>query len=161
VNGRAAASGFSLLELMIALAVVTIVVMAALPSREGEIDKVAVAETIGLVAPYKLQVAEHYQNFGEFPANNEVAGLPPANLLQGNYLQSVTIENGAVHMELGNKIRPELQGKIVSLRPIFVPGVPGAPISWVCGRDTVPGDMIAAGPDRTTLEAFRLPVQCR
>ena len=150
-----------MLEIIIVLVIVALIALAALPSKEGQMDQAYLAESIALATPYKLQIAEFQQFNGEFPRDNATAGLPMPNEIQGNYLRSITIENGALHLELGNKIRPALRGKILTLRPIFTPGVENGPISWVCGHSTVPGEMIAAGPNRTDLEPQRLPVQCR
>ena len=153
--------GFSLIEMLIALALISILVVAAMPDKKGQVDQSYVAETLALTAAYKVQVMEYYQASGEFPADNTTAGLPSPREIQGNYLQSMTVENGALHLEMGNKIRPELQGKTLSIRPVFMPGVIGAPVSWVCGHDTIPGEMVAAGPNLTNLEPYQLPIQCR
>lgn len=146
---------------MIVLLIVAFIALAAMPSGEGRMDQAYVAESLALATPYKLQIAEYQMQTGEFPTDNEALGLPMPDELQGNYLSSMTIDHGALHLELGNKIRPELRGKVVTIRPIFTPGVENGPISWVCGHSAVPGEMVAAGPNLTNLDPHRLPVQCR
>ena len=155
------AAGFSLLEIVIALAIIALLALAALPSGEGRMDQAYIVESMNLTTPYKMQVAQYQQATGEFPTDNNAMGLPMPDEIQGNYLASLTVEHGALHLQLGNKIRSQLQGKILTLRPIFVPGVQQGAISWVCGHDEIPGAMVAAGPNRTNVAADRLPVQCR
>ena len=119
------------------------------------------SESLNLVSGYQLQIEQYYMLNNEFPADNEAAGIPPSQAILGNYLEAAELVDGALHLQLGNKIRPELKGKFVSVRPIFVPGTANTPISWICGNDTVPPNMLAAGENRTDIESFRLPVSCR
>jgi type IV pilus assembly protein PilA len=153
--------GFSLVEIVFVLLIVGILMLAAMPSGEERVDRKAIIESLELFEGYKRQVAAHYMFYGEFPTDNEAAGIPPPPLIIGNYIVSGELDNGAIHIELGNKIRPQLRGKIISLRPVFVPGEENVPISWICGNDTVPANMLAAGENKTNLESLRLPVTCR
>jgi len=153
--------GFTLVEVLVVLAIVAMLMMAAIPSGGGKVDQAGINETLNLVKGYQLQIEQYYMFYQEFPADNEEAGLPEPTSIMGNYLQATHVEDGALHLELGNKIRPELQGKFVSIRPIFVPGEENAPVSWICGNDTVPPKMVAAGENRTDVESYRLPVSCR
>ncbi|MEP5765683.1 MAG: pilin [Halieaceae bacterium] len=156
-----AEKGFSLLEMLVVLAIIGIVIMATIPSGGGKIDQAGISETINLVKRYQPQIEQFYMATGEFPIDNDAAGLPDPESIIGNYLQATYVDSGAIHVELGNKIRPELKGKIISLRPIFVPDAENSPISWVCGLDTIPENMVAAGENRTDVEAYRLPMSCR
>lgn len=153
--------GFTLVEILVVLAIVAILMMAAIPSGGGKIDQAGINETLALVKGYQLQIEQYYQFYNEFPADNDTAGLPEPESIMGNYLQAAYLEDGALHLQLGNKIRPELQGKFVSIRPIFVPGEENTPVSWICGNDTVPPKMVAGGENRTDVESYRLPVSCR
>lgn len=153
--------GFSLMEMLIVLAIISIILVATIPSGGGRVDQAAIAETVELMKNYKPQIEGYYRSQGEFPVDNATAGLPEADSIVGNYMSAVFLLDGALHVRLGNKIRAELRGKYISLRPIFVPGVANAPISWVCGTDTVPADMVAAGENRTDISSASLPVACR
>ena len=154
-------SGFTILELVIVLAIIAIGLVAILPANTGRIDQARIAETISLVRPYQLQVEGHYRAHGEFPIDNKVIDMPAPEKIIGNYVEAAYLEKGAIHLQLGNKIRPELTGKILSLRPVFVPDADYAPVSWVCGYDTVPKNMLAAGTNRTDVALASLPLSCR
>ncbi len=154
-------SGFTLIETLVVLAILSILAVMMLPSNEGKVNRARIQESLNLTDQYKAQIIAYYQLNGEFPGNNEEAGLPAPGQIIGNFLAGVILEDGALHLEMGNKILPRLQGQIISIRPIFVPGVEGAPVSWICGYNTVPENMIAAGENRTSVEASNLPLECR
>ena len=153
--------GFTLLEMLVVLAIIGILAMAAIPANTGRVNQAAVAETIQLVKRYQRQVENYYDIHNEFPAENASIGMPEPNTIMGNYLAAAYLDNGALHLKFGNKIRQKLHGKIVSLRPIFNPATGNTPVSWVCGNDTVPANMIAAGENRTDIKSYNLPVSCR
>ncbi len=160
-HGESQACGFSLLEMLMVLVIISLLLLAALPSGTGKVDQAGITEAIALVERYKLQIEQFYMLNNEFPSDNTSAGMPDPGQIRGNYLAAAHQVDGALHLELGNKISQDLQGKFVSIRPVIVPGVENAPISWICGVDTVPKDMVAAGENRTDVEGYRLPVTCR
>lgn len=152
--------GFTLIEVLVVLAILSILAMLALPSSDGKINRVRIQETLKLVDPYKAPIEGYYRLTEEFPEDNEAAGLPLPEQIIGNFLIETKLADGAIHLRLGNKIGTALQGKVISLRPIFVPGVEAAPISWICGYDTVPDGMVVAGENLTDIERTYLPLSC-
>ena len=156
-----ALKGFTLIEMLVVLAIIVILLLATLPLNSSKIHQTRIAESISLIKAYQPQIEEYFQINKEFPVDNEAAGLPSADRIQGNYLQAVYVVEGALQLHLGNKINSELKDKFVSLRPVFVPGVENAPVSWICGFDSVPGNMVAAGENRTDVSRTNLPLSCR
>jgi type IV pilus assembly protein PilA len=69
--------------------------------------------------------------------------------------------DGALHVELGNRINALLDGQVLSLRPMVVTGSPESPISWTCGNAEPPVGMEAIGENRTTVDDRFLPPTCR
>ena len=162
VNRKMRASyGFTLIEMLIVLAIMAIILVASIPSSGGKVDQVGVNEALNLVKIYQPQIESYYKMTGEFPVDNAALGIPAPESIIGNYLTAVHLDGGALHLQLGNKVRPQLKGKIISIRPVFVPDTPNAPISWICGNDSVPVNMLAAGDNRTNLEPLSLPNSCR
>jgi len=154
--------GFTLLEIMIVLAIIAILATLAVPSKIGEITQKRVIESLELVEPYKAAiVAYHRLNAGTFPANNADAGLPEPRKIIGNYLEKVEIRDGVMHLFLGQKLPQKLHHKKISIRPVFVKDSPASPISWVCGANQVPPGMTAAGINLTDLDVVFLPGRCR
>jgi len=154
-------NGFTLIELMVVIAIISTLAAVALPNYKQYIAQSQVVEALALVSDLK-QCVKDYHTFNEsFPANNLEAGLPPANKLLGNYVSGIELVNGAFHITLGNRIAPSLQGKILTLRPIVVTDSPSSPFSWICGNTTPPEGMEAVGDNRTSLALNQLPYNCR
>ena len=155
-------AGFTLLEVMIVIAIIAILATIALPSQSGAITQRRVVESLELIERYKLPIEAYYLiHSGEFPANNEEAGLPEADKIIGNYLEKLEVSDGVLHLYLGQKLPTKLHHKIVSVRPIFVKDSPNSPVSWICGDTEVPLGMTAAGTDLTDLDIGFLPGRCR
>ena len=154
--------GFSLIEIMVVIAIIAIIATLAIPSQAGAITQRRIIESINLIDPYKLQIEAYYRfHAGKFPANNEDAGLPDADKIKGNYLEKMVIRDGAMHLYFGQKMPEKLHHKILSIRPIFVKDSPNSPVSWVCGLNKIPSGMTAAGTDFTDIEPLFLPGRCR
>jgi type IV pilus assembly protein PilA len=77
-------------------------------------------ESLDLLSTYKDELATLYAIDGQFPADNEAAGLPEPEQLIGNYLKQAEISERAKHLTLGNKVHPSRVRKIVSVRPLYV-----------------------------------------
>lgn len=153
--------GFSLLELMVVLAVIAILAMVVVPSYVSATAKEQVKESLDIVEKLKAPVELFYQMTHAMPVDNAAAGLPAADKLLGNYVTSIALENGAFHVTFGNKALAPLQGKILTVRAISVVDSPVSPSSWVCGNSIIPRGMEAKGENRTTVPVAMLPVSCR
>jgi len=152
--------GFTLIELMITVAVVLILATIALPSNLISRQRSEVAEALHMTDKIRQHITDYYNSSLSFPADNNEAGEPEPDLLIGNKVSRVEIENGAIHITMGNKATQSLQGKILTLRPAVVTGSPNSPISWLCGSDKpVPG-MSAVGTNKTDLAVAMVPSSC-
>jgi type IV pilus assembly protein PilA len=153
--------GFTLIELMIVIAILGIGAGLAMPSYQDRVIRAQVAEGIALAEMAKQAIAAEYARNGQLPADNAAAGLPPADHIVGNYVSSLAVEGGAVQISFGQLSNRNLAGKVLSLRPATVPAYRQVPIAWVCGRADVPSKMNVEGQNRTTLPGPHLPVECR
>jgi len=151
--------GFTLIELMIVVSIIGILAAIAIPAYTGYITSAKLVEPLTLTQQLKPRLLEFYKVKGRFPKNNREAGIPEPKYLIGNYVKSITVENGAMHVKLGNKIGPVLDGKIITIRPLVVVGSPQSPVSWTCGKATAPEGMKAVGKNKTDLETG-LPILC-
>ncbi|ENX3332493.1 pilin, partial [Neisseria gonorrhoeae] len=91
--------GFTLIELMIVIAIVGILAAVALPAYQDYTARAQVSEAILLAEGQKSAVTEYYLNNGEWPENNTSAGVASASDIKGKYVESVTVANGVVTAE--------------------------------------------------------------
>ena len=80
------------------------------------------------------QVEAHYNWRGGFPADNKDLGLPPAELLQSQYIKRTEVESGAIHFTFGNEAPEEIQGHIISFLPLLSQQASARIISWCAGE---------------------------
>ena len=156
------ASGFTLLEIVMVMAIIAILASLAIPSQMGSVTQKRVIETLELVEPYKHSVAIYFSTHnGKFPKDNDAIGLPAADKIIGNYLEKMELSDGVMHLYLGQKLPKKLHNTILSIRPVFVKDSPASPVSWICGYNQVPLGMTAAGINLTDVENIFLPGRCR
>jgi type IV pilus assembly protein PilA len=154
--------GFTLIELMIVVAIIGILASLSVPSYQDRIiRKTQVEEALRLSEIAKDAVSDYYAKRGTLPKNNATAGLPESNKIIGNYVSAVEIDNGAINIILGNRVNRNVAGKVLTIRPAIVDGTPIVPIAWVCGNATPPNGMTVVGENATTLASYHLPCDCR
>ncbi|HGO9029464.1 TPA: pilin, partial [Neisseria meningitidis] len=88
--------GFTLIELMIVIAIVGILAAVALPAYQDYTARAQVSEAILLAEGQKSAVTEYYLNHGEWPANNSSAGVASSADIKGKYVKEVEVKNGVV-----------------------------------------------------------------
>ena len=158
---RHQSNGFTLIEVLIVLAIVAILLTLAIPNTSNRITQQRIHDTIQLVAMYQPMIEKYYHLNNRFPNNHQDINLPEPDHIIGHYLQATEIQSGSIHLILGNKLPPSMHGKIVSLRPVVVKDSPLSPISWVCGYDDAPHPLEPVSNNRTNVEPDFLPLGCR
>ncbi|EMT0052739.1 pilin [Neisseria gonorrhoeae] len=152
--------GFTLIELMIVIAIVGILAAVALPAYQDYTARAQVSEAILLAEGQKSAVTEYYLNNGEWPENNTSAGVASPADIKGKYVESVTVANGVVTATMASSnVNKEIQGKRLSLWAKRENGS----VKWFCGqpvqRDAGADDVKADGTKK--IETKHLPSTCR
>ncbi|HFA2321062.1 TPA: pilin, partial [Neisseria gonorrhoeae] len=137
--------GFTLIELMIVIAIVGILAAVALPAYQDYTARAQVSEAILLAEGQKSAVTEYYLNHGEWPKNNDEAGVASSGEIKGKYVESVTVTNGVVTAEMkSDGVNKEIKGKRLSLWAKRQAGS----VKWFCGRPVQRANVAAANDDK-------------
>lgn len=154
-------NGFTLIELMVVVAIIGILASIAIPGYQDYIIRSQLAEALTLTESLRKSINDYYSQHGIFPKDNAAAGAPAPEQLIGNYTRRTVVENGAIHVTLGNRINKNADNLILTQRPLVVKGSPTSPISWLCAYAPAPEGMEAVGVDKTDVPAKFLPGTCR
>ncbi|HIC7432117.1 TPA: pilin [Neisseria meningitidis] len=155
--------GFTLIELMIVIAIVGILAAVALPAYQDYTARAQVSEAILLAEGQKSAVTEYYLNHGEWPKNNTSAGVATSADIKGKYVKSVEVKNGVVTATmLSTGVNNEIKGKKLSLWAKRQNGS----VKWFCGQPVTRtgtgtnSDDVTADSDKK-IETKHLPSTCR
>lgn len=153
--------GFTLIELMVVVAIIAILALMAVPLYRDKFIREQVVEAMRLTEIAKKPIAAAWATDKTFPDDNAAAGLPTPDKVVSNYVRSLTVEAGAIHVEFGNQANGALQGKTLSLRAAIVEDAPIVPVAWICGFAPTPEKMTVTATNKTDLPKSWLPVNCR
>ncbi|HGN6390486.1 TPA: pilin [Neisseria gonorrhoeae] len=156
--------GFTLIELMIVIAIVGILAAVALPAYQDYTARAQVSEAILLAEGQKSAVTEYYLNHGEWPKDNTSAGVASSGEIKGKYVQSVTVANGVVTATMkSDGVNKEIKDKKLSLWAKRQAGS----VKWFCGQpvqraDNADNDAVtAAANGNNGINTKHLPSTCR
>ena len=140
--------GFTLIELMIVVAIIAILAAIALPAYQDYTIRSQVSEGSVLADGAKTSFAEFHDNTGRYPPNNTSAGLPTATSIIGNYVTDVNVATtaGRITVTYGLQANTNITGKVL----VFSSYSNGGSLAWSCGT--------GAG---TNIAAKYLPTKCR
>ena len=153
--------GFTMMEMAVVLAIIGILALLAVPSYQDRIVRDQIISAMPLADLAKTPIALSWATLQSFPADNASAGLPPAEKIVNNFISSVSVQTGAIHITFGNSANGLIKGKILTLRPAVVVDAPVVPVTWVCGDAAGPGPMTVKGENKTNIPARYLPYNCR
>ncbi|HFA2250145.1 TPA: pilin, partial [Neisseria gonorrhoeae] len=154
--------GFTLIELMIVIAIVGILAAVALPAYQDYTARAQVSEAILLAEGQKSAVTEYYLNHGEWPENNTSAGVASPSDIKGKYVQKVEVAKGVVTAEMASTgVNKEIKGKKLSLWARRQDGS----VKWFCGQPVTRNagnagkadDVTKAGNDNEKINTKHLP----
>ncbi|HHY5264830.1 TPA: pilin [Neisseria meningitidis] len=159
--------GFTLIELMIVIAIVGILAAVALPAYQDYTARAQVSEAILLAEGQKSAVTEYYLNHGEWPANNSSAGVASSTDIKGKYVAGVKVEKGVITATMASSnVNNEIKDKKLSLWAKRQDGS----VKWFCGQPVARANANGANNDEVTaangkgtanIDTKHLPSTCR
>lgn len=156
--------GFTLIELMIVVAIIGILAAIAIPAYQDYTIRSQVSEGLSVAAGAKTSMTEFITQNGRMPTGgNASIGIASAASIQGNYVTGVTANNdGSIDVTYGNNANANITNGILTLRPAVDAMPPSTNVAWVCGYAGQPNaNQSAQGTDSTDIEPKYLPANCR
>lgn len=160
--------GFTLIELMIVVAIIGILAAIAIPAYQDYTIRSQVTEGLNLASAVKAGVAETYAQTGEWPVDMVAAGGDSGGALpSGKYVESVDVDNGTIVITFGNDANAQLADAAANTLAIRPRISENNDVVWLCGEYTgadVTGLDDPATPSAvvaTTVDGKYLPQSCR
>jgi type IV pilus assembly protein PilA len=122
--------GFTLIELMIVIAIIGILVAIAIPAYQDYIVRSKVSEGLNMAGAAKLAVAETYDSVGDFPDDNSAAGLPTSTSITGNYVSEIAVVSNIVTVTYNSSVGGNPTANLTNM--VLTATATAGSMKWVC-----------------------------
>ena len=137
-------SGFTLIELMIVVAIIGILAAVAIPMYQRYTIRTQVTEGLNLSSSARVAVSDFYMNTGRWPSDNSEAGLAIPTEIIGDFTAQVAVADNVINIQYGMRAHAEISGQSVTLTGVANNGS----IGWDCASAGVIEDQNLPGACR-------------
>ena len=120
--------GFTLIELMIPVAIIGILAAIAIPAYQDYTIRAQVSDGLSLAGGAKNAISTFHADYGRWPSDNPTAGVAAGNTIVGRYVDQVQVIGGRIEVQYGNQAHATLLGQHIELSPRTTSGS----VVWSC-----------------------------
>jgi type IV pilus assembly protein PilA len=136
MNGHPhAGAGFTLIELMIVVAVIGLLASIALPAYQDYIIRARMSEAFSFAEPAERAVNDYYERWGRMPVDNEAAGIAPPKAWRGSVVRAMRINKGDIEIDVDIQ---NMGSYTIFLQPAVNKAYPTAAVIWICNGGAPP-----------------------
>jgi len=162
---KAVQKGFTLIELMIVVAIIGILAAIAIPAYQNYTIRAQVTEGLSLADGWKTSIAEFYAQQGTFPTSCSSTGNAASGVMvcagatTGKYVSSVNIgaAAGVIAITYGIQANSKINGAVLDISPGLSAN---NDVVWVCGKAGTPSGTTSVATDTSTVSVQYLPGSC-
>jgi type IV pilus assembly protein PilA len=137
-------NGFTLIELMIVVAIIGILAAIAIPAYQSYLIRAQISEGLTLATRAKTSVSEYYMERGAWPSDNTEAGLADKHDIKGSYTEHMSVDDNIIEIKYGFDANSAIFNEKIELTASTRAGS----VEWTCA---------SAG----NIEPSHLPAVCR